>query len=84
MLNNDQQNTTQETKDHYLLQITSIIHNKYVVNQNLEHVDDVSFRNLLAELEWFFNKIRYVPSYHKVSVSTLAIPFNETQLDQLL
>jgi len=32
---------------------------------------------------FFFYKIRYVPSYHKVFVSTLAILFYETHLDQL-
>jgi hypothetical protein len=30
----------------------------------------------------FFNKIRYVPSQNKVFVSTLAILFYETNLDQ--
>ena len=40
--------------------------------------------NFLVESEWvFFYKIRSVPSWHKIFVSTLAILFHETQLDQL-
>jgi D-mannonate dehydratase len=53
MLNNDQQNTTQETKNRATQLTTPAKHNKYVVNQNLEHVDDVSFRKLWVELEYF-------------------------------
>ena len=29
---------------------------KYVVNQKLEHVDDISFREFLVESEWLFTK----------------------------
>ena len=47
-------------------------HNKYVVNQKLEHFDDISFSNA---------KLNAIPSEDKAFVSTLAIIFHETQLD---
>ena len=42
-----------------LLKNTSIKHNKYVVNQTLEHVDDISFRELFGRIRDLFlqNKI---------------------------
>jgi hypothetical protein len=37
---------------------TTTKHSKYVVNQKLEHVEDISFRDFLVESEWCFtNKI---------------------------
>jgi hypothetical protein len=55
------------------------------LNQKLEHVDDISFRELFGRIKvgFFFHKIRYVPYQNKVFVSTLAILFCETNLDQL-
>ena len=41
----------------YLLSNTSTKHNKYVVNQNLEHVADISFRELFGRIRvGFFTK----------------------------
>ena len=45
---------------------TSTKHNKYVVNQKLEHVEDISFRKLFGRIRVVFYKIRFVSSYHKV------------------
>jgi hypothetical protein len=60
----------------YLLNNTSTKHNKYVVNQNLEHVADISFRELFGRIRvGFFYKIRFVPSSDKVFVSASAIRF---------
>ena len=54
-----------------VLKIMSPKHNIYVVNQNLEHVDDVSFRELFGRMGVsFFYKIRFVPSLDEVFVST--------------
>jgi hypothetical protein len=36
--------------------------NNYVVNQKLEHVDDISFIEIFGRIKVVFNKIRYVPS----------------------
>ena len=33
-----------------LLKKTSTKHNKYAVNENLEHVDDISFRELIGRI----------------------------------
>ena len=66
-----------------VLKNTSTKHSKYVVNQKLEHVEDISFRELFDGIRVVFYKIRSVSSYHKVFVSSLAILFYETQLDQL-
>jgi hypothetical protein len=35
---------------------------KYVVNQKLEHVDDISFKELFGRIRVAFYKIRSVPS----------------------
>jgi hypothetical protein len=47
-----------------LLKNTSTKYNKYAVNQKLEHVDDISFRELFGSVFsfFFFYKIRSVPS----------------------
>ena len=45
-----------------LLKNTSTKHNKYVVNQKLEHVEDISFRELFARIRVEFHKIRSVSS----------------------
>ena len=37
-----------------LLKITSTKDNKYIVNQTLEHVDDISFRELFGRIRVFF------------------------------
>jgi hypothetical protein len=37
-------------------------YNKYVVNQKLEHVVDISFRELFGRIRVVFNKIRSVSS----------------------
>jgi hypothetical protein len=50
---------------------TNTSSNIYVINQNLEHVDDVSFRELFGGMGVvFFYKIRFVPSLDEVFVST--------------
>jgi hypothetical protein len=36
-------------------------HSKYVVNKKLEHVEDISFRELLVESEWLFTKSPNLP-----------------------
>jgi len=36
------------------LKNTSIKHSKYVVNQKLEHVDDISFRERFGRIRDFF------------------------------
>ena len=42
-----------------LLKTMSTKHNKYVVNQKLDHVDDISFRELFGRIRVvFFYKIR--------------------------
>ena len=45
-----------------LLKNTSTKQNKYVVNQKLEHVDDISFRELFDRIRVIAYKIRSVPS----------------------
>jgi hypothetical protein len=45
---------------------TSTKHNKYVVNQKLEHVEDISFREFFGRIRVVFYKIRFVSSYHRV------------------
>ena len=43
---------------HYLLKNTSTKDNKYVVNQKIEHVDDISFKELFGRISDFLqNKI---------------------------
>ena len=61
-------------RNHCLLKNTSTKDNKYVVNQTLEHIDDISFRELFGIISVLFLQ-NNVPSYHKVFVSTLAIHF---------
>jgi len=58
-----------------LLKNTPIKLNKYVVNQKLEHFDDISFRELSGRIKVVVYKIRFVPSYDKVFVFRLAICF---------
>jgi len=41
---------------------TSTKYNKYVVNQNLEHVDDISLSEHFGRIRMFFHKIKFVPS----------------------
>ena len=45
-----------------LLKNTSTKNNKYVVNQKLEHVDDISFRELFGRIRVVFYNILSVPS----------------------
>jgi hypothetical protein len=45
-----------------LLKNTSNKDNKYAFNQQLEHVDDISFRELFGRIRVFFYKIRSVHS----------------------
>jgi hypothetical protein len=45
-----------------LLKNTSTKDNKYVVIKKIEHVDDISFRELSGRNRVAFNKIRSVPS----------------------
>jgi hypothetical protein len=45
-----------------LLKNTFTKDNKYVVNQKLEHVDDISFRELFGRIRVAFHKIKSVPS----------------------
>ena len=50
-----------------LLKNTSIKHNKYVVNQKLEHVDDISFRQLFSRIRLFYTQYdRSLPSARHV------------------
>jgi hypothetical protein len=44
------------------LKITSTKNSKYVVNQKLVHVNDISFRDLFDRTRVTFYKIRSVPS----------------------
>ena len=48
-----------------LLKNTSTKHIKYVVNQKLEHIEDISFRELFGRIRVVFYKIRFVSSQHK-------------------
>jgi hypothetical protein len=59
-----------------LLKNTSIRHNKYAVKQNLEHVDDINFRDV-------FGRIRVVCFKYNLSQDKafVSIPFEETHLD---
>jgi hypothetical protein len=57
---------------------TSIKHNKYVVNQNLEHVDDISFRESV-----FFLQNKICPFLAQGICIYVEILFYETQLDHL-
>ena len=45
-----------------LLKNTSTKYSKYVVSQNIEHVDDNRFRELFGRIRVLCYKIRYVPS----------------------
>ena len=45
-----------------LLKNRSTKQNKYVVNQKLEHVDDINSRELFGKIRVAAYKIRYVPS----------------------
>jgi hypothetical protein len=61
---------------------TTIKLNKYVVNQKIEHFDDISFKELDDRIKVVAYKIRFVPSYGKVFVFTLTIfVLGETLLD---
>ena len=46
---------------------TSSKHSKYVVNQKLEHVEDISFRELFGRIRVVFYKIRFVSSIFNLS-----------------
>jgi hypothetical protein len=48
--------------------------NKYIINQNLKHVDDVCLRNFFVEV-LVFDKVRVSPFQNKTYVPTLAIRF---------
>ena len=51
--------------------------NKYVINKKiLVHFNDISFRECFGRIRVVFYKIRCVPSWHKVFVTTLAILFS--------
>ena len=63
-----------------LLKKPSVRHINYVVNQKLEHVDDIGFREHFGGIIIMF-VIRFVPSDDKVFEFMLAILFHETQLD---
>ena len=69
-----------------LLKNTSTKHNKYVVNEKLENVDDISFRELFGRMNqcfiFYFYKICPFLA-HNVFVFTLAILLYETQLNQI-
>ena len=41
---------------------TSTKHNKYCVNQRLEHVDDICFREVFGRIRVVFYQIRSAPS----------------------
>ena len=41
-----------------LLKNTSTKDNKYIVNQKLEHVDDINFRELFGRIRMFLNNIK--------------------------
>jgi len=56
-----------------LMKKSSTKHSTYVVNQKLEHAEDISFRKLFGRIRVVFYKIRTVSSYCKVFVSTLVI-----------
>ena len=61
--------------------------NKYVVNQKLEHVDDINFRELLGKIRvfWFFFFLQYSICPFLVQGICIYVghSFYETQLDQL-
>ena len=59
----------------YILKNTTTKQNKYVVNQNFNHFDDVSFSEYVYQ-------IRLVPTYSKVL--TLVIFVNETHFNELV
>ena len=49
--------------NHCLLKNTSTKYNKYVVNQKLEHIDDISFRELFGRIRvFYFYKIMSLPT----------------------
>ena len=68
-----------------LLKNTSTKENKYVVNQKLEHVDDISFRELFGSIRvvFCFRKYDLSRPSTKYQYLRLAILFHKTQLDQL-
>jgi hypothetical protein len=49
----------------------------------VKHAEDIISENLFDRIRVVFYKIRYISFYDNVFVSTLVIPFHETQLDQL-
>ena len=63
-----------------LLTKPSMRHINYVVNQKLEHFDNISFIEHFGGIIIMF-VIRFVPSEDKVFAFMLAILFHETQLD---
>ena len=57
-----------------LLKNTSTKHSKYVVNQKLEDIDDVSFREHLGRMRADFYKIRSVSSIYVLSFALCPNP----------
>ena len=67
-----------------LLKNTSTKENKYVVNQNLEHFDDISFRELFGRIRVvFFKQSKICPFLAQGICIYVGHSFYETQLDQL-
>jgi hypothetical protein len=52
--------------DDDVLNNTSTIHSKYVVNQNLEHFDVISFRELLVRIKVFFLQHKICPKSNTI------------------
>ena len=60
---------------------TSSKRNKYVVNQEIKHLDNVSFREFFVWVILY--KVGFIPPQDKILVSTFAILFTETKSYQL-
>jgi TfoX/Sxy family transcriptional regulator of competence genes len=56
----------------------SIKHNKYVVDQKLEYVDDISYRELFGRWFFFAKEKKICPFLAQGFVSTLTILFGPT------
>lgn len=63
-----------------LFKYTSTKHRKYVVNQNIEHIDDISFIEPFGRIRVFVCKVRVFPSQNQVFAFTLAILSYEPSL----
>ena len=65
---------------HCLLKNMPTKQKKYVANQKLEHLGDISFLQLFGRIRVVFHEVLFVSSYSMVCLSVELFLFHETQL----